>query len=83
MNAKTDGWEFYTDAVGRRHWRWPAARPKGRTEDEHLRARHECSPVSLPGIVRPQADAGPRQYIGTPRQQRRVQPYAPMRLKGK
>ena len=25
MNAKTDGWESYTDEAGRRHWRWPAA----------------------------------------------------------
>ena len=25
MNAKTDGWESYTDETGRRHWRWPAA----------------------------------------------------------
>ena len=25
MNAKTDRWESYTDEVGRRHWRWPAA----------------------------------------------------------
>ena len=25
MNAKTDGWESYTDHTGRRHWRWPAA----------------------------------------------------------
>jgi hypothetical protein len=25
MNARTDGWESYTDHVGRRHWRWPAA----------------------------------------------------------
>ena len=25
MNAKTDGWESYTDDTGRRHWRWPAA----------------------------------------------------------
>jgi hypothetical protein len=25
MNAKTDGWESYTDKAGRRHWRWPAA----------------------------------------------------------
>ena len=25
MNAKTDGWESYTDRTGRRHWRWPAA----------------------------------------------------------
>jgi len=24
MNAKNDGWELYTDEVGRRHWRWPA-----------------------------------------------------------
>jgi hypothetical protein len=24
MNAKTEQWEFYTDEVGRRHWRWPA-----------------------------------------------------------
>jgi hypothetical protein len=24
MNQKTDGWEFYTDPAGRRHWRWPA-----------------------------------------------------------
>ena len=28
MNAKTDGWEFYTDETGRRHWRWPAADPQ-------------------------------------------------------
>ena len=25
MNARTDGWESYTDDTGRRHWRWPAA----------------------------------------------------------
>ena len=25
MNAKTDGWESYTDKAGRRHWRWPAS----------------------------------------------------------
>jgi hypothetical protein len=25
MNAKTEQWESYTDEVGRRHWRWPAA----------------------------------------------------------
>jgi len=25
MNARADGWEFYTDRAGRRHWRWPAA----------------------------------------------------------
>jgi hypothetical protein len=25
MNARTDGWESYTDHTGRRHWRWPAA----------------------------------------------------------
>lgn len=25
MYAKTGGWESYTDAAGRRHWRWPAA----------------------------------------------------------
>jgi hypothetical protein len=25
MNAKTDGWESYTDQTGRRHWRWPAS----------------------------------------------------------
>ena len=24
MNARTDGWESYTDHTGRRHWRWPA-----------------------------------------------------------
>ena len=24
MNAKSDGWESYTDDTGRRHWRWPA-----------------------------------------------------------
>lgn len=28
MKAKDDGWEFYTDPVGRRHWRWPAATPR-------------------------------------------------------
>jgi hypothetical protein len=25
MNDKNDGWESYTDEVGRRHWRWPAS----------------------------------------------------------
>jgi hypothetical protein len=25
MDAKTDGWEHYTDDTGRRHWRWPAS----------------------------------------------------------
>jgi len=24
LNAKTDGWESYTDRSGRRHWRFPA-----------------------------------------------------------
>jgi hypothetical protein len=24
MNARTDGWELWTDVAGRRHWRWPA-----------------------------------------------------------
>ncbi len=28
MNAKTDKWESYTDAAGRRHWRWPATEQK-------------------------------------------------------
>jgi hypothetical protein len=36
---------------------------------------------SRPG-VNPQAEAGPRQYIGTPRPQP-AHYYAPMRLKGK
>ena len=63
MNAKTDGWESYTDETGRRHWRWPAE--------------------SRAGAVNPQAEAGPRQYIGTPRQQPALQFHAPMRLTGK
>ena len=62
MNAKTDGWESYTDRTGRRHWRWPAE--------------------SQTGAAHPLADAGPRQYVGTPHQQQ-AQQDAPMRLKGK
>ena len=62
MNAKSDGWESYTDEAGRRHWRWPA---------------ENQSPA-----VNPQSEAGPRQFIGTPRPQP-TQYYAPMRLKGK
>jgi hypothetical protein len=29
MKASNDGWEFYTDPIGRRHWRWPAAAQTG------------------------------------------------------
>jgi len=43
MNVKTDGWEFYTDKAGRRHWRWPAATAPaerdGRNVDEDSRQR--------------------------------------------
>ena len=28
MKQQNDGWEFYTDTAGRRHWRWPAATPQ-------------------------------------------------------
>ena len=43
MNAKTDRWEIYTDKVGRRHWRWPAASAPserdGREVDADFRQR--------------------------------------------
>jgi len=61
MNARTDGWESYTDHTGRRHWRWPAAadRPMAagtaRAENPRQKIGHsgrppaQRSPEPLPG----------------------------------
>ncbi|MEP7084700.1 MAG: hypothetical protein ABI854_08185 [Betaproteobacteria bacterium] len=49
MNAKTDGWESYTDDTGRRHWRWPAI---GRQMENNPRA--EAGPRQKIGLPEPQ-----------------------------
>ena len=61
MNAKTDGWESYTDHTGRRHWRWPAAADRqmaaGSTRAENPRQKigqsgrppAQRTPEPLPG----------------------------------
>jgi hypothetical protein len=62
MNARTDGWESYTDPAGRRHWRWPAAaaRPQeaGSTQAD---VRHR-NKIGLPGQQR--ATFAPRPLTG-------------------
>jgi hypothetical protein len=49
MNAKADGWESYTDRVGRRHWRWPAASERQQDAAGAGRARTPAEKIGLPG----------------------------------
>jgi|PlaIllAssembly_1097288.scaffolds.fasta_scaffold1003416_1 phage baseplate assembly protein gpV len=62
MNAKTDGWELWTDLAGRRHWRWPAtdgqsgtrapqgdARPRQKIGVPQQQQTVPTAPVRLPG----------------------------------
>ena len=48
MNARTDGWEHYTDETGRRHWRWPASDVR----DVRLKAQGQYRNVNLPEPAR-------------------------------
>jgi hypothetical protein len=58
MNAKTDKWESYTDAAGRRHWRWPATQqgiPRPVDEEQ----RHDSGqPRWLPADLLPAFNRG-------------------------
>jgi hypothetical protein len=62
MNAKTDGWESYTDAVGRRHWRWPAAAERQLKADgaapEHGPRKKIGLPEPAPAGLSPWRPAG-------------------------
>ena len=58
MNAKTDGWESYTDHTGRRHWRWPAAAARQSTGSAQADAR----PRQKIGLPEPQ----PARYAPQP-----------------
>jgi len=48
MSLKLDKWESYTDAVGRRHWRWP---PSERQAEINPRA--ESGPRQKIGLPQP------------------------------
>ena len=49
MNAKTDGWESYTDPAGRRHWRWPAAADRQMRAGSAQAATGPRQKIGLPG----------------------------------
>jgi hypothetical protein len=49
MNAKTDGWESYTDHTGRRHWRWPAAADRQMGAGSAQAEREPRQKIGLPG----------------------------------
>ena len=54
MNAKSDGWEFYTDRSGRRHWRWPGSDTKTVRMPEGAQHRFVGEPDPLPGREHPE-----------------------------
>ena len=62
MNARTDGWESYTDPAGRRHWRWPAAgaRPMGAGSTQA--GGGSRNKIGLP--AQPRASFAPRPLTG-------------------